>query len=133
MFSPVIFREYDIRGVYETDFDLDFAKSLGKAFVSFHNKKTGKTNPKLVIGNDARLSSPAIVNALAEGMSEAGAQVFKIGLVTTAMTYFTTFFYDFVDGAIMVTGSHNPPDYNGFKISLGKTTISGSEIQELKN
>ncbi|MEC9281427.1 MAG: phosphomannomutase/phosphoglucomutase [Bdellovibrionota bacterium] len=132
MFSPVIFREYDIRGVYETDFDLDFAKLLGKAFVSFHNKKTGKTNPKIVIGNDARLSSPAIVNALAEGMSDAGAQVFKIGLVTTAMTYFTTFFYDFVDGAIMVTGSHNPPDYNGFKISLGKTTISGSEIQELR-
>lgn len=132
MFNPVVFREYDVRGVYEKDFDLDFAKKLGKAYASFHKKVKNIESPVIVIGNDARLSSPAIVNALAEGMSESGANVKTIGLVTTAMTYFTTFYYPEVSGAIMVTGSHNPPDYNGFKISVGSNTISGSDIQELK-
>lgn len=132
MYSPVVFREYDVRGVYETDFDLDFAKKLGKAYVKFHFTQKNIQNPNIVIGRDARLSSPAIVDALAEGMKESGANVIKIGLVTTAMTYFTTFFYEQVSGAIMVTGSHNPPDYNGFKISVGNSTISGDDIQELR-
>lgn len=132
MFKPVVFREYDVRGVYESDFDLDFAKKLGKAYASFHFKNKNIKNPSIVIGNDARLSSPAIVNALSEGMKESGVKVIQIGLVTTAMTYFTTFFYEHVSGAIMVTGSHNPPDYNGFKISVGSNTISGDDIQSLR-
>lgn len=132
MYNPVVFREYDVRGVYETDFDLDFAKKLGKAYAKFHFTQKNITNPDIVIGRDARLSSPAIVDALAEGMKESGVNVIKIDLVTTAMTYFTTFFYENVSGAIMVTGSHNPPDYNGFKISVGNSTISGTDIQELR-
>jgi phosphomannomutase/phosphomannomutase/phosphoglucomutase len=132
MFKPVVFREYDVRGVYESDFDLDFAKKLGKAYASFHFKNKNIKNPSIVIGNDARLSSPDIVNALSEGMKESGVKVIQIGLVTTAMTYFTTFFYEHVSGAIMVTGSHNPPDYNGFKISVGSNTISGEDIQSLR-
>lgn len=131
MFQPVIFREYDIRGVYNQQFDLDFAYELGKSFSSYLFKKTGKRNFKLSIGHDARVSSVPIVERLAQGMKESGADVLLIGLVTTPMCYFSTFQLD-LDGAIMVTGSHNPSEYNGFKISLGKTTIFGEEIQALK-
>lgn len=131
MFQPVIFREYDIRGVYNQQFDLDFAYELGKSFSSYLSKKIGKKSFRLSIGHDARSSSVPIVEKLAQGMKESGAEVLLIGLVTTPMCYFSTFQLD-LDGAIMVTGSHNPSEYNGFKISLGKTTIFGEEIQNLK-
>ncbi|MBY0553249.1 phosphomannomutase/phosphoglucomutase [bacterium] len=132
MFSPVIFREYDIRGVYNQQFDLDFAYKLGRAFVTYVFNKTSKKNLRLSIGYDARQSSVAIVEKLSQGMKDAGAHVNILGLVTTPVCYFSTFQLD-LDGAIMVTGSHNPPEYNGFKVSLGKTTIFGEEIQNLKS
>lgn len=131
MFSPVIFREYDIRGVYNEQFDLDFAYTLGLSFASYITKKTPKKSLLVSIGYDARISSPAITEKLAQGMKESGLEVLVLGLVTTPVCYFSTFQLD-LDGAIMVTGSHNPPEYNGFKISLGKTTIFGEEIQALK-
>lgn len=131
MFSPVIFREYDIRGVYNEQFDLEFAHNLGRAFGTYVFNKTGKKNLRLSIGYDARQSSVAIVEKLSQGMKECGAEVFILGLVTTPVCYYSTFQLD-LDGAIMVTGSHNPPEYNGFKVSLGKTTIFGEEIQNLK-
>lgn len=131
MFEPVIFREYDIRGVYNKQFDLDFAYQLGKSFSSYVFKKTGKKSFKFSIGYDARLSSIPIVEKLSQGMKESGAEVLILGLVTTPMCYYSTFQLN-LDGAIMVTGSHNPSEYNGFKISLGKTTIFGDEIQALK-
>ncbi len=132
MFSPVIFREYDIRGIYNEQFDLDFAYNLGKAFSSYVTKKTpGKKNLRVSIGYDARESSTVIVKKLSQGMRESGLDVSILGLVTTPVCYFSTFQMD-LDGAIMITGSHNPPEYNGFKISLGKTTIHGEEIQELR-
>ncbi|MEQ1722118.1 MAG: phosphomannomutase/phosphoglucomutase, partial [Pseudobdellovibrio sp.] len=132
MFSPVIFREYDIRGVYNQQFDLDFAYKLGRAFTTYVFNKTNKKNLRLSIGYDARESSVAIVEKLSQGMKEGGAEVSILGLVTTPVCYFSTFQLD-LDGAIMVTGSHNPPEYNGFKVSLGKTTIFGEEIQALKH
>ena len=131
MYSPVIFREYDIRGVFNQQFDLDFAYELGKSFGTYVFNKTSKKNMRLSIGYDARKSSTAIVEKLAQGMKECGAEVYVLGLVTTPVCYFSTFQLD-LDGAIMVTGSHNPPEYNGFKVSLGKTTIHGEEIQNLK-
>jgi phosphomannomutase len=131
MFSPVIFREYDIRGVYNKQFDLDFAYKLGRAFSTYVFNKTNKKNLRLSIGYDARESSIAIVEKLSQGMKDGGAGVSVLGLVTTPVCYFSTFQLD-LDGAIMVTGSHNPPEYNGFKVSLGKTTIFGEEIQALK-
>ncbi|MFK8137376.1 MAG: phosphomannomutase/phosphoglucomutase [Bdellovibrionales bacterium] len=133
MYVDSIFREYDIRGVVDTDFDYNFAYELGRAYSKFAADSLGKKELTIVIGNDARLSCDPIVEKLAKGMEDSGIKVIKIGLVTTAITYFSTFFYDYVDGAIMVTGSHNPPDYNGFKICVGKSTISGEEIQQLKS
>lgn len=130
--NPVIFREYDIRGVYESDFDLAFATELGKAFVSYVRAKTGIKTPRLTLGHDARLSSPAIATSIAEGFKASGAHVIHLGLVTSPISYFSTFTVENVQGGIMVTGSHNPPDYNGFKISLGKATIFGDEIKQLE-
>lgn len=130
MHSDVIFREYDIRGVYNKDFDTDFARSLARGFVSYIFSKTGQRNPKISVGYDARLSSLELIEALTQGFVESGADVQNLGLVTTPMCYFSTFETD-VAGAIQVTGSHNPPEYNGFKISLGRSTIFGAEIRSL--
>lgn len=132
MFKPVIFREYDIRGVYNEEFDDSFAESLGRAYVVYMKDTTGKTAPNIVLGHDARLSSPKIVGALTKGITESGGHVIHIGLVTSPVCYFSTFTLPHVDGAIQVTGSHNPPEYNGFKISVGKATIFGNEIQKLR-
>ncbi len=131
MFSPVIFREYDIRGVFNEHFTLEFAYHLGRAFSSYVYKKTGKRNFRLSLGYDARQSSAPITEQLCQGMKDSGAQIYLLGLVTSPISYYSTFDLD-LDGAIMVTGSHNPPEYNGFKVSLGKTTIFGDEIQALK-
>lgn len=131
--NPVIFREYDIRGVFDKDFDVEFAFHLGRAYITYLTKKTGIVDPKVTIGHDARLSSPMIAEKLSEGMKAGGAHVLMLGLITSPMSYYSTFTLDGVSGAIMVTGSHNPPDYNGFKVSLGKSTIFGAEIQELGN
>jgi len=130
--NPVVFREYDIRGIVDSDFDSDFAQQLGKAYVTYLVREKGVTSPKICIGHDARLSSPELVKNLSRGMTECGAQVLLLGLVTTPVTYFSTFSVKDVNGAIMVTGSHNPPAYNGFKISVEKFTIFGSEIKKLE-
>ncbi len=132
MYNPVIFREYDIRGVYNEHFDDKFAYQLGQAVVVYLKNEKGINNPTLVIGHDARLSCAAIVKALASGMTSSGANVIHIGLVTTPVCYFSTFEIPGVHGAVQVTGSHNPPEYNGFKVSSGRTTIFGEEIQKLR-
>lgn len=131
MFKPVIFREYDIRGVYNGDFDDNFAEMLGRSYVVYMKENKGISNPTVALGQDARLSSPSIVKALTKGITESGGNVVLLGLVTSPVCYFATFTTN-VDGAIQVTGSHNPPDYNGFKISVGKGTIFGEEIQKLR-
>lgn len=130
MHKDFIFREYDIRGVYETDFDKDFAYELGQSYALFL-KENGHASPVVTIGHDARLSCPEIVERLTAGFKDAGAHVYLLGLVTTPISYFSMFHLE-ANGGIMVTGSHNPPDYNGFKISLGKTTIFGDQIQRLR-
>lgn len=130
--NPVIFREYDIRGIYETDFDLKFAYELGRAFATYVIERSENANPKLTLGHDARLSSPAITGALANGFTDSGADVLLLGLITSPMSYFSTFTVPDVVGGIMVTGSHNPPDYNGFKVSFDKTTLFGEEIKKLE-
>jgi phosphomannomutase/phosphomannomutase/phosphoglucomutase len=131
MYQPVIFREYDIRGVYNGQFDDNFAYLLARAFVVHMKNVKNISNPTLTIGHDARVSSPAIVKSMEKGFVDSGAKVIHLGLVTSPVCYFSTFTMK-VDGAVQVTGSHNPPEFNGFKISLGKTTIFGEEIQTLR-
>ncbi len=132
MFDPIIFREYDIRGIYNGQFDKDFAFELGRAFSSYLKSNTKKEKLTVAIGYDARVSSPEVTESLTKGFNASGVNVVNLGLVTTPMCYFATFAVEGVDGAVQVTGSHNPPDYNGFKISLGKQTIFGEEIQKLR-
>jgi phosphomannomutase/phosphomannomutase/phosphoglucomutase len=131
MYQPVIFREYDIRGVYNEHFGDEFACALGRAYAVYMLKKKGIQNPTVALGHDARQSCPGLIAGLTKGLVESGARVIQLGLVTTPVCYFSTFEVPGVDGAIMVTGSHNPPEYNGFKISVGRSTIFGEEIQEL--
>lgn len=132
MFKPVIFREYDIRGVYNEQFDDTFAELLGRAHATYVRAQMKTDAPHLTVGYDARLSSPALAKAVTRGMMAAGARVSTLGLVTTPISYFSTFSMEGVHGAIMITGSHNPPEYNGFKISVGKGTIYGDKIKELQ-
>lgn len=132
LMNSVIFREYDIRGVVGKDYDNQFARALGRAYVSYLIKECGVKRAKICIGQDARLSSPELVRELSRGMAESGAEVLLLGSVTSPITYFSTFNVPGVTGAIMVTGSHNPPEYNGFKISIGKSTIFGDKIKKLE-
>lgn len=132
MHQDVIFREYDIRGVVDEQFDVGFAKDLGRAYAAYHFEKTKIESPTIAIGHDARLSCPDIFKALSEGLNESGVNVLYLGLVTTPISYFATFEVPNCMGSIMITGSHNPPEYNGFKICVGKSTIFGEAIQDLR-
>lgn len=133
MFDSVIFREYDIRGVFDVQFDTAFAKDLARAFAIYVKEKRKVDRPILSVGYDARLSSPAIKEAVIIGLVESGCEVIELGLVTSPISYYSTFVVPNIDGGFMITGSHNPPEYNGFKISCGKSTIYGEEIQKLKS
>ncbi|MBK9293706.1 MAG: phosphomannomutase/phosphoglucomutase [Oligoflexia bacterium] len=126
-----IFREYDIRGVVNKDFDLIFAQNLGLSFGSYLKQKLKKQSLTISIGYDARLSSPEIAARVAKGAALTGVNVLMLGLVTSPISYFSTFTLP-IDGNIMITGSHNPPEYNGFKLSFGKSPLFGEEIQVLK-
>ncbi|HYC43930.1 MAG TPA: phosphomannomutase/phosphoglucomutase [Burkholderiales bacterium] len=130
--NPEIFREYDVRGVVGRDFDADFARVLGQAYVTFLARERGVSAPTVAVGHDARLTCAELVQGLSSGLVAAGAHVVHLGLVTSPMTYFATFTMADVDGAIVVTGSHNPPECNGFKICAGRATLRASEIQTLR-
>lgn len=126
--NPIVFREYDIRGTVDKDLSPEFAKLLGRTYAEFALEKGKKT---LAVGYDCRLSSPGYAKALAEGLSEGGVDVVMTGMGPTPQLYFSVFSKD-LDGGIQVTGSHNPPDMNGFKMLIGKETLSGAAIQDLK-
>jgi len=126
-----IFREYDIRGKFTEDITQDTAELLAKAFCYYLGKKTGKKNFRVSVGMDARLSSETLRNGLVLGLMSGGASVIDIGLCPTPLQYFSLF-SDELDGGIMITGSHNPAEYNGFKISVCQDTIHGEEIQVIK-
>ncbi len=127
-----VFREYDIRGVWNKNIDRAFCIGLGKAFAIYLKEKTKKEKLKISIGYDARLSSKAIFSAVCLGLNCNNVDVIDIGLVPTPAQYFSLFRLG-VDGGIMITASHNPPEYNGFKLSLNKETLYGKQIQEIKD
>jgi phosphomannomutase/phosphoglucomutase len=123
-----IFRQYDIRGIADIDLTDDFAYILGKAFGT-HLYRNGFT--ELVVGRDVRKSSPRLFESLSRGIIDTGCNVIDIGIVPTPLLYFTIFHFD-LDGGVMITGSHNPIEYNGFKLMKGKDALYGEEIQKLK-
>ncbi len=126
--NPNIFREYDIRGIVGQDLTEETVAVLGKAVGTFFNQNGAK---RIAIGYDARESSPVFEKLLTEGFNESGCDAVLIGRVPTPVLYHAVYTKD-VDGGVMITGSHNPPDHNGFKICLGKQTLFGSQIQEIK-
>ncbi len=126
--NPEVFREYDVRGVVGKDLNHDFVRKLGKAIGTYGKDRGVKT---MTIGRDCRLSSEDYGIAIAEGITSVGIDVIDIGLCATPMLYFSVRHLK-TGGGVMVTGSHNPPDFNGFKICIGPDTIYGKEIQELR-
>ncbi|WP_293780246.1 phosphomannomutase/phosphoglucomutase [uncultured Oxalicibacterium sp.] len=122
-----IFKAYDIRGIIGKTLDAGIARDIGRAFGAAALAKGEKT---VVIGRDGRLSGPELAKALAEGLQSVGVDVIDLGVVATPMLYFATHMLDTQSG-IMVTGSHNPPDYNGFKMVLAGEAIYGDTIQAL--
>lgn len=126
-----IFREYDIRGIAGKDLSAGLAGRLGAAYVKLAQERLKKSGLTIAVGRDCRVTGEEYSQALIEGLTSAGARVIYLGQVTTPMTYFSIHEMK-LDGAIMVTGSHNPPEYNGFKICIGKSTLFGEEIQELR-
>ena len=125
--SKTIFKAYDIRGVIDKTLDEGIARHIGRAFGA---AALAKGERKVVIGRDGRLSGPGLTAALGEGLRDAGVDVIDLGMVATPMVYFATNVLDTRSG-IMVTGSHNPPDYNGFKMVMAGEAIYGDAILAL--
>jgi phosphomannomutase/phosphoglucomutase len=125
-----VFREYDIRGLVANELTPEFAEQLGRGFGRFLLEKDPAAQ-SIVLGRDHRVSSPALASAFSRGVRSYGVEVISIGVVPTPVSYFAAHVLP-VDGLCMITGSHNPPEYNGFKVGIGKTTLAGSEVQELK-
>ncbi len=130
MFKDVIFREYDIRGIVGRDFNEEFSFILGKVFGSLLREQNRHAH-WVSVGRDARLSSNALATALIQGIVSTGISVYDIGLCPTPLQYFSIHHLN-LDGGVMVTGSHNPPEYNGFKLSVGNHTIFGDAIRKIK-
>ncbi len=126
--SKTIFKAYDIRGVIDSTLDAGVARSIGQAF---GQAALAKGERSVVIGRDGRLSGPELTAALAEGLQAAGVDVIDLGMVATPMVYFATNVLEGTRSGIMVTGSHNPPDYNGFKMVLASEAIHGEAITAL--
>jgi phosphomannomutase/phosphoglucomutase len=123
-----LFREYDLRGIVGSELTEDVAERLGLAYATYVHARGVKT---ISVGRDGRLSSPALHKALLQGLLAGGLDVVDIGICPSPLVYFSLFTLP-VGGGIMITGSHNAAEYNGFKICVGKTAIHGEEIQQLR-
>lgn len=129
-FDPTLLREYDIRGIVGKTLTTADAKALGAAYATYVGEKFSTPAPSICLGYDGRLSSPELEQALLEGLLLAGAQVTQVGLGPTPMLYFSVK-HEAADAGIMITGSHNPPDYNGFKMLLKNAPVYGAMIKEI--
>ncbi|NIO03677.1 MAG: phosphomannomutase, partial [Proteobacteria bacterium] len=126
--NPQIFREYDIRGVVEKDLTPEIVRLMGQTYGTYMVEKGLKD---LVVGRDCRLSSDAFRDALVEGILSTGCHVTDIGVCPTPVYYFSLFHLK-REGGMMITASHNPADFNGFKVSVGNQTIYGEELQNFR-
>ena len=127
-FDPTILREYDIRGIVGTTLFPADARALGRVFAQVLDRV--RQARRVAVGYDGRLTSPELETALVEGLAEGGADVVRIGRGPTPMLYFAAATLP-VEGGLMVTGSHNPPDHNGFKMVLRGKAFFGEAIQQL--
>jgi len=126
--KPHMFREYDIRGTFPDEINQETAHQLGLALGTYYD---AMGVARISLGRDCRLSSPDIRNWLSEGLIESGMEVVDVEMVPTPLLYFSLHHLD-IDGGVQITGSHNPPEFNGFKVCLGKTSIYGEEIQKIR-
>jgi phosphomannomutase len=127
VFHPTILREYDVRGIVGESLSPADARALGRAYATILRETGGQ---RVCVGMDGRLSSPELAEALAAGLRQGGLEVLRIGLGPTPMLYFAVHHLN-ADGGIQVTGSHNPPSHNGFKMMLGKKPFFGPAIQRI--
>ncbi len=128
MLNPLIFREYDIRGLADSDLTDEVVNQIGRAFGTYAQQHGVRT---VMIGRDVRLSSERIARTAIEAIRSTGCDVVDLGLVPTPVFYFSFFQFDITAG-LMITASHNPAEFNGFKVGLDKTTIYGEEIQSFR-
>jgi phosphomannomutase len=126
-FHPTVLREYDIRGIVGKTLSEADAYAVGRGFGTLVRRNGGRT---VCTGYDGRVSSPALEAALVDGLKASGLRVLRVGLGPTPMLYFSVYHHD-ADGGVMLTGSHNPPDYNGFKMMIGKKPFFGEQILAL--
>jgi phosphomannomutase/phosphoglucomutase len=126
--NPSIFREYDIRGLAEEDFDREFAFLVGKVHGTHISRNGGK---RVSVGRDCRATSDRYAEAVIAGLASTGLHVYDIGVCPTPLMYFSLFHLN-LDGGIQVTASHNPSEYNGFKLCIGKETLYGEQIQDIR-
>ena len=124
-----IFREYDIRGIVGRDLTHEVAEKVGRAYATLGKEQDVRT---VAVGRDGRLTSPVMRDHLCKGLTEGGLDVLDVGLCATPLLYFALFQRE-VDGGIMITGSHNASEYNGFKLCVGKEALHGPGIQRLRN
>lgn len=128
MLTPTIFREYDIRGIADAELLSDDIEQLGRGLGTYLQRHSGKN---ISLGRDCRLSSSRLRDALMRGLLSTGCNVTDIGTVPTPVLYYSAQHLK-RDGAVMITGSHNPPEYNGFKTVCGSGTLHGEAIQEVR-
>jgi len=126
-FNPSILREYDVRGIFGDTLTAADAYALGRGFAALATSEGAR---RIAVGRDGRTHSPELEAELVRGLAEGGLDVVRVGMGPSPMLYFATYHLG-VDGGIHVTGSHNPADYNGFKMLLGGRSIFGEEIQAL--
>jgi len=126
--NPEIFREYDIRGIADEDLNDEVVLTLGRAVGTYLQRQGCRS---LTLGRDCRLSSTRLRDQLSKGLLSTGCRVTDIGVCPTPLLYFSLHRLD-CDGGVMITGSHNPAEYNGFKVAKGELTIHGDQIQEVR-
>jgi phosphomannomutase/phosphoglucomutase len=129
--KPHIFRQYDIRGIVGEDLDAGVTEAVGQAFASMVRAQTGKKTPRIAVGQDNRLTGPDLVAGLVRGIRAGGVDVVQVGTVPTPVLYWAEVTLG-TDAGVQITGSHNPPEWNGVKLSLGRSSLYGDAIQEIK-
>jgi phosphomannomutase/phosphoglucomutase len=126
-----VFRQYDIRGIVGEDLDADLARAVGRSFGSHVRDVVPAERPRVVVGGDNRDTSPGLKKALEEGIRAAGVDVLDVGIVPTPVLYWSEVTFE-ADAGVQITGSHNPSEWNGIKMSVARASLFGDAIQELR-